>query len=174
MGSDTIDLCVRPATQADLPAIGQLAALLVRLHHDLDAARFFAATAETAERYGSFIDTQLKEPDIIVLVAELRGEVVGYAYAGVEGYDYMALRGPAGVVHDIVVDPAHRGHGVGGMLLDATLKALEARGVPRVVLWTAEGNASAQRLFARAGFRRTMIELTREVETTGPSLRPPR
>ena len=89
--------------------------------------------------------------------------MVGYTYAGVEGNDYMALRGPAGVLYDIVVDPAHRGQGVGRMLLDATLEALKARGAPRVVLSTAERNASAQRLFDRAGFRRTMIEMTREL-----------
>jgi len=97
-----------------------------------------------------------------VLIAEVDGEVLGYTYAGVEGYDFMSLRGPAGVLHDIVVDPAHRGHGVGRKLVDATLAELKARGVPQVVLSTAEGNESAQRLFARAGFRRTMIEMTRE------------
>ena len=104
----------------------------------------------------------------IVLVAERQGEVVGYAYAGVEGPDYMALRGPAGVLHDIVVDPAHRGSGVGRMLLDATLAELGARGAPRVVLSTAERNESAQRLFARAGFRRTMVEMTREMDGDPP------
>jgi hypothetical protein len=44
----------------------------------------------------------------------------------------------------------------------ATIAALEARGAPRVVLSTAERNEGAQRLFARAGFRQTMIEMTRE------------
>jgi ribosomal protein S18 acetylase RimI-like enzyme len=89
--------------------------------------------------------------------------VVGYTYSGVEGNDYMSLRGPAGVLHDIVVDPAHRRNGVGWMLLDATLEALKARGAPRVVLSTAERNHAAQRLFDGAGFRRTMIEMTREL-----------
>jgi ribosomal protein S18 acetylase RimI-like enzyme len=68
------------------------------------------------------------------------------------------------VLHDIVVDPAHRGQGVGRMLLDATIAALRARGAPRCVLSAAERNESAQRLFARAGFRRTMIEMTRELD----------
>jgi len=97
-------------------------------------------------------------------VAERDGEVLGYTYAGVEGNDYMALRGPAGVLYDIVVDPAHRKQGVGRMLLDATLEALKAKGAPRAVLSTAEQNTAAQRLFDRAGFRRTMIEMTRELE----------
>ncbi len=103
------------------------------------------------------------EPNTIVLVADRDGEVLGYSYADVEGNDYMSLRGPAGVMQDIVVDPDHRRNGVGRMLLDATLEALNARGVPRVVLSTAERNGSAQRLFDRAGFRRTMIEMTREL-----------
>jgi ribosomal protein S18 acetylase RimI-like enzyme len=121
------------------------------------------ATSRTAQSYGSFLGTQLDEPDIIILVAERDGEVIGYTYAGVEGNDYMALRGPAGVLYDIVVDQANRGQGVGRMLLDATLEALKGRGSTQVVLSTAEQNATAQRLFDRAGFRRTMIEMTREL-----------
>ena len=138
--------------------------MLVRTHHDFDPQRFLEATPRTAEGYGSFLGSQLDEPAIIILVAERDGEVVGYTYAGVEGNDYMSLRGPAGVLHDIVVDPAQRGHGVGRMLLDATIEALRKRGAPRVVLETAEKNEEAQRLFDRAGFRRTMIEMTRELD----------
>jgi ribosomal protein S18 acetylase RimI-like enzyme len=156
------DVSIRPAAPADLKAIGRLGALLVRVHHDFDPDRFIAATPQTEHAYGSFLGTQLEKPNIVVLAAERDGEVVGYTYAGVEGTDYMSLRGPAGVLYDIVVDAAHREQGVGRMLLDATLEALQAKGAPRVVLSTAEGNESAQRLFARAGFRRTMIEMTRE------------
>ncbi len=154
---------IRPAAPVDLKAIGRLGALLVRTHHEIDPDRFIAATPGTEHGYGSFLGTQLAKPGIVVLVAEREGEVVGYTYAGVEGIDYMSLRGPAGVLYDIVVDPAHRGQGVGWLLLDATLEALQAKGAPRVVLSTAEGNKPAQRLFARAGFRRTMIEMTREL-----------
>ena len=156
-------LHVRTATPTDLAAIGKLAALLVRTHHDFDPQRFIAATSGTENAYGAFLGTQVAEPNIIILVAERDGKVLGYTYAGVEGNDYMSLRGPAGVLYDIVVDTAHRRQGVGRALLDATLEALKARGAPRVVLSTAERNASAQRLFDRAGFRRTMIEMTREL-----------
>lgn len=155
---------IRAAAPADLPAIGRLGALLVRTHHDFDRDRFIPATPQTEHGYASFLGSQLKVPNVLILVAEQEREVIGYAYAGVEGYNYMSLRGPAGVLHDLVVDAMHRGRGVGGMLLDAALAALKARGVPQVVLSTAEGNESAQRLFARAGFRRTMLEMTRELD----------
>ena len=155
---------IRKATSADIAVIGRLGALLVRAHHDFDPQRFMAATSRTESAYGSFLGTQLAESNIVILVAERDGEVIGYTYAGVEGPDYMSLRGPAGALYDIVVDPAHRGQGVGRMLLDATLDALKARGAPQVVLSTAERNTIAQRLFEHAGFRRTMIEMTRELD----------
>jgi ribosomal protein S18 acetylase RimI-like enzyme len=164
LSPDVSGVSVRPATPADLPALGRLGALLVRTHHDFDPRRFIPATPQTERGYGSFLGTQLDKANVVVLVAERNGESIGYTYAGVEGTDYMSLRGPAGVLYDIVVDPAHRGRGVGRLLLEATLRALEAKGAPRVVLSTAEQNESAQRLFARAGFRRTMIEMTRELD----------
>ena len=156
-------ITIRSATPTDVATLGRLGALLVKTHHDFDPQRFIAATPQTERGYGSFLATQINERNIVLLVAERDGEVLGYTYAGLEGQDYMSLRGPAGALYDIVVDPAHRGQGVGRMLLDATLRELEAKGAPRVVLSTAEQNEPAQRLFAHAGFRRTMIEMTREL-----------
>ena len=162
---------VRPATSADLPALGRLGAQLVRLHHGFDPERFVAPTTRTAEGYGDWLGSQLADPEAVVLVAVHAGEVVGYAYAGVEGHDWMALRGPAGVIHDLVVDAAHRGAGVGSLLLTATIRALVGLGAPRVVLATAARNAGAQRLFARAGFRPTMVEMTRESDEASDARR---
>ena len=160
MPSETL---IRPARPDDVPALGRLGALMVTTHHAFDPKRFIAAAPHTEEGYGSFLGQQLDEPNIIVLVAVNENRVIGYTYAGLEGRDYMALRGPAGVLYDIVVDPQHRRSGVGRALLDATVASLKARGAPMVVLSTADRNESAQRLFASAGFRRTMIEMTREL-----------
>ena len=155
---------VRPATSADMKAVGRLGALLVSLHHNFDPERFMAVTPRTEEAYAAYLDSQLANPDVIVFVAETNGGgVMGYSYAALEGIDYMALRGPAGVLYDLVVDPAHRGGGVGRLLLETTAGELAKRGAPRLVLSTAERNEAAQRLFATAGFRRTMIEMTREL-----------
>jgi ribosomal protein S18 acetylase RimI-like enzyme len=157
-------IAVRPATSADLPVLGRLGALLVSLHHEFDPNRFIRATPNTESAYGAFLAGELKRHRVIVLVAEGAGAALGYAYAATEGTDYMALRGPAGVVYDLVVDPTRRREGIGRMLLDATIAALVDQGATRIVLSTAERNEGAQRLFASSGFRRTMIEMTREVD----------
>jgi ribosomal protein S18 acetylase RimI-like enzyme len=160
---DAPDLVVRPANVGDVEAVGRLGAVLVRTHHDFDRKRFMAASPQTEQGYASFLGSQLSQKDVVLLVAEQDDEVIGYSYAGIEGRDYMSLRGPAGVLHDLVVDARHRGRGVGKALLDATLRAIEGRGVRQMVLHTAALNDAAKRLFARAGFRETMVEMTRDV-----------
>jgi ribosomal protein S18 acetylase RimI-like enzyme len=154
---------VRRATRDDLPHIGRLGALLVAAHHKFDSRRFLAPTGRTKDAYAAYLGSQLEEPDAAVLVADDDGEVIGYAYVALESYDYMALRGPAGVLHDIIVDPECRRGGVGRLLFDAALEFVRSRGLPQIVLGTAKRNEKAQRFFASLGFRRTMIEMTREL-----------
>ena len=154
---------VRPAEPGDLEALGRLGALLVAEHYEFDRLRFLAPLPDMPRRYGEFLESQSKGPDRFVLVADLDGAVVGYVFGGIEGADYMVLRGPAGVIYDLVVDPDHRQQGIGKMLMDAALRVLAERGAPRAVLSTAEKNVNAHHLFEREGFRRTMIEMTREL-----------
>jgi ribosomal protein S18 acetylase RimI-like enzyme len=154
---------IRRAQPGDAGSLGRLGALLVQEHYEFDQARFLAPTTDTPQMYGSFLASQLEEPEAVILVAEHEGRVIGYAYGAIEGHDYMALRGPAAVLHDLIVDPEHRRRGVGEALLNAVLSALANDQAPRVVLSTAHRNATAQRFFERMGFRRTMVEMTREL-----------
>jgi len=159
------DIVVRAAERRDLPALGRLGALLVRAHSGFDRERFMVPPGSLEEGYAWFLGTQLDEEDVVVYVAERSGgggEILGYVYAGLEPLSWKELREAAGFIHDVVVDEGARGQGIGARLVDEAAVWLEARGFFRVIPWTAEKNAAAQRLFARLGFRRTMIEMTRE------------
>lgn len=154
---------IRPAAAADMEVVGRLGAMLVKAHHDFDPRRFLPPTESTPKGYASFLGGQLNNEKVIVLIADIDGAVAGYSYAGLEGTDWMSLRGPAGVIYDILVDPDYRRQGVGMRLLEAMVEVLRSRGARQVVLSTADRNEEAQRLFERAGFRRTMIEMTKEI-----------
>jgi GNAT superfamily N-acetyltransferase len=156
---------IRRAEENDLSALGGLGALLMRTHFAFDAQRFMAPGAAPECGYSAFLRMQLREDDAIVLVAkrDATDEIVGYVYAGLEPRSWKELREPAGFIHDVVVVERERNRGIAAALLAAAIDWLRSRGAPRVLLWTAEPNAAAQRLFARLGFRRTMIEMTLEL-----------
>ena len=58
---------------------------------------------------------------------------------------------------------AARRHGAARALMAAAIEWFRARGMARVMLWTAAGNEAAQRLFRGAGFRDTMTEMTMDL-----------
>lgn len=165
-------IAIRPATEADAEVMGRYGALLVALHHQFDPQRFIEATEQTPLRYASYLAGQVSRDDVILLVAEVGGVVRGYLYGAVEGPDYMALRGPAGALYDLFVDPASRSNGIGGRLFDAGVAALNQHGCDRIVLSTAYGNEAAQRLFASRGFRPTMLEMTSNAAVEGERTSP--
>ncbi len=158
----TPQLVIRRAETRDLPVLGRLGELMVTVHHRYDSARFMVPGDDVAEGYAWFLGTELGQEEVLVLVAELAGTVVGYVYAGLEPQSWKELREPAGFIHDLVVDESARRRGIASQLLESAAAWLEAHGAPRVMLWTAEKNDEAQRLFEQLGFRRTMIEMTRE------------
>ncbi len=162
-------LTVRPATRADLPAVARLAASLVRLHHGFDPDRFLCM--EPLEPgYERFLGGELADPHAVILVAVARasapadvGErVVGYTYGRLEPRNWNELLDACGKIHDVYVDELTRGQGAAKALVEAMVARLSSLGAPRVVLLSATPNVAAQRLFAKLGFRSTMVEMTRE------------
>jgi ribosomal protein S18 acetylase RimI-like enzyme len=154
---------IRRATNADIAALGKLGAALLRTHYEFDQQRFMAPRGDPEAGYAWFLGTQLQEEDVAVFVAEQSGMVIGYVYAGLEPQSWKELREAAGFIHDVAVAPEAQRTGIARALVESACEWLRSIGAPRAVLWTAEKNEPAQRLFTRLGFRRTMIEMTREL-----------
>ena len=156
---------IRPASRSDEVALGRLGAALMRQHHASDPRRFIL-TDRPEEGYGRFLVSQLADPDHLVLVGERSNEVVGYVFAGMEPTSWRDLRGPCGFIHDVYVHESARRQGTGQGLLRAAIAWIHSRGMSQVVLNSKPGNDAAQRLFAKLGFRNTMIEMTLDGEAS--------
>jgi ribosomal protein S18 acetylase RimI-like enzyme len=165
-GENSTVVRVRAATKGDLGTLGALAADLVRFHHGLDPQRFFLA-AKVEEGYRGWFGRELGNEDAILLVAELGSEIVGYVYGRVEERDWNMLLDRHAALHDVLVTEPARGKHAGEALVTAFLVEAERRGAPRAVLHTATSNERAQKLFAKMGFRSTMIEMTCELAKPG-------
>lgn len=91
----------------------------------------------------------LEAPDVYLVVSEVAGRVTGYVVAR-----YVADEGE---IANIAVAPEARGHGLGGVLLDAALREASVRGVVMVYLEVRRSNDVARRLYASRGFREVGI-----------------
>lgn len=137
-----------------------MAGALVRMHHQTDPHRFLLP--ENVESgYAWWFEKQIANKEAVILVAEDGSGIVGYCYGALEGRDWNLLLDSHGAIHDIYVAETIRGGGVGWALLSRMIESLTGLGASRIVLSTMIGNESAQRLFKRAGFRPTMLEMTR-------------
>jgi ribosomal protein S18 acetylase RimI-like enzyme len=157
---------IRKAERRDLDALGRLGAMLMRAHYAFDPQRFLAAGEGVESGYASFLGSVLESADDCVFVAEQEGVVAGYVYIALEPHSWKELRGPAGFIHDLAVDDDARQSGIGTKLMQVAIDWLRERGAPRVILWTAASNETAQSLFRRLGFRNTMMEMTLELPRT--------
>jgi ribosomal protein S18 acetylase RimI-like enzyme len=156
------DLIIRAAVAGDLDEVGRMAGAMVRFHHGLDPLRYFLVD-EVERGYARFFSTRLSDDRTLLRVAQRGAKLEGYAYAALEPRDWNALLDACGALHDIFVVEDARRKGVANALLDDVLASLARLGAPRVVLMTAVQNEAAQKLFARHGFRTSMLEMLREL-----------
>ena len=156
-------ISIRPAERRDLPALGRLGGALGRRHVAFDPRRYcLAEPAETA--YENFFTAELGLPGTVVLVAEREQAAVGYAFGRIEPACFVSLAPVAGWIHDLYVDEAARGCGLGGQLLNATIAALRALGSSTVMLAVAAQNPAAAALFGKHGFRPGLQEMVRNFD----------
>jgi ribosomal protein S18 acetylase RimI-like enzyme len=111
---------VRPLQTKDVEAV----LAIERDNTGNEARRLFLK--ETAEFH-----LKAKSSDLIALVAEDQGKVVGFILGRISGPEFGS-REHLGWVSVVGVDKAQRGRGVGKRLGDAMLAELRARGVRRV------------------------------------------
>lgn len=136
---------IRPATEADLPAITAIYGEAVRN----GSATFEIDPPDVGEMTGRW--KRLADTGHPWLVAEDAGAVVGFAYAG----PYNARPAYRHTVEDsIYLHAAARGGGMGTTLLTALIAEAQARGFRQMIALIGDSaNAPSIRLHARCGFQ---------------------
>jgi len=77
-------------------------------------------------------------------VAEIEHEIVGVILSGHDGR--------RGFIYHLAVDPVHRRQGIGSVLVEAALQALEAEGIHKVALVVYTGNQFGNTFWEKVGF----------------------
>jgi len=153
-----MSLSVRRAEPADAKRVAEFAMKLVEQHVAYDALRF--ARIATLEGMTSFYGGQAKVANAAVIVAEIDGGVVGFAYVTYEEKNYAELATTSARLHDIYVDAAARHTGAGKALVAASVAFARQHGASKLMLNVAVKNGEANEFFGKRGFRPTMTEMT--------------
>lgn len=131
---------IRPATQADIPAIAEITHQAFQLY----AAQVGIPSAISAlKETEADVARALEEKH--VLVAETNGEIVG-------SVRYESLGGGLGYLSRFGVAPALQQSGVGGLLIEAVAEGCRALGLSAVALHTGAKVAHLVQFYYRSGY----------------------
>jgi phosphinothricin acetyltransferase len=139
------EIVVRPSTDADAPAM--LAIYKAYVMHGVNAGEIEPLQAEDIKRRRK----NMQKHRLPHIVAELGGEVIGYAYA-VPFRKRPAYRHC--VKHSIYVHGNHLRSGVGRRLLPALIEACAHAGYRQMIAYVDSENQPSLNLHEACGFRR--------------------
>ncbi|HEX8865291.1 MAG TPA: GNAT family N-acetyltransferase [Lentzea sp.] len=141
------DLIIRPATEADLPAVGAVTVEAYRVNGYVGDHDDYATTlADAASRF--------RDAELLVAVDD-SGTVLGSVTVVHPGTPYAEISRPGELEFRMLsVAASARGRGVGEALVRVVIDRARAAGVGRIVLSSSEKMAAAHRLYERLGFTR--------------------
>jgi ribosomal protein S18 acetylase RimI-like enzyme len=110
------------------------------------------------------------EEESFVLLAEIDGRAIGYAFVTIHGEDDSHETGERfAELQSLAVLPSHRGVGIGTRLLHQVYREVRAIGVEEMVIGVLATNEPALRLYEREGFRPWVVLTMGKVPDVGPS-----
>ncbi|MDR2031571.1 MAG: GNAT family N-acetyltransferase [Azoarcus sp.] len=138
---------IEPASAADIPALIELLDILFSIEQD------FRPDAEKQRRG---LELLLQNPETAcVMAARAESGIIGMASAQL--VVSTACGAPSAWIEDVVLRPAHRGHGHGRALLDALARWAAARGAARIQLLADADNAPALDFYRHQAWQPTRL-----------------
>ncbi|MFN9969210.1 MAG: GNAT family N-acetyltransferase, partial [Phycisphaerae bacterium] len=126
---------VRTATIDDVPFVLPMVRAICDLHQRHDPERF-RVVDDVIERYARWLPERATDSRSVFLVAVENGKPVGYAVSTIEPEVPIFWVPECGWIHDIWVQPEHRGRGLARELVRETVKRFCALGVTQLRLHT--------------------------------------
>jgi GNAT superfamily N-acetyltransferase len=150
----------RPATDADIPVLAELAEVAVAELQPMRGGDVFIAT-RSGRPVAEDLAVATKDPDQLVLAGTLDDAIVGYARARV---DMLPDGRRLGVVDDLFVLDGARGVGLGETLMDTILAWCRERGCRGVDAVALPGHRATKNFFEESGFTARLIVMHRRLD----------
>lgn len=148
-----MELILRVATEADIPALSRLAtdSFIAKFGHLYSEENLNAFLAESLSEPA--IAAELANPSRLYRLAEADGRLVGYCKIGLTcGFPEHARGSNVMELKQLYTDPSATGMGIGGALMDWAMGEFAARAADEVQISVYAYNDGAHRFYRRYGF----------------------
>lgn len=151
---------IRRAVEGDFEAIVGLMLRLKRLNEEFDPLYTVKENAEEEAR--ETVSNSFKDENVLMLVAEVEGKVVGFIRV-VVGKRLFYTPEREGVISDLYVLPAYRKKRVGKKLLDEASSILRDKGVNILAAEFPPHNTIAVNFYEGQGFKPLLNKFFKEL-----------
>ncbi|BCM93732.1 hypothetical protein IAD21_05623 [Abditibacteriota bacterium] len=142
---------MRPATDADVEAIGELWWEMMEFHRSLLPVPL-TTTEEASAQQQKYLLERLRDEDALVLVVEVDGRVAGYLRASVGQYPSLYEPHPYGSIAELCVSVEYRRLGLGEALFRAAGAWFKSRAVGHIEVTTMTANPVSNAFWEKMGF----------------------
>lgn len=144
------NIIVREAVDKDKTKYGELNLMFMNEVMEENPYWRKIGLPKLSEMEETFLEAINGEGNIIIFVAELEGEIVGY----INAYKFYSIwsRGNAMDIDDLYVSPLHREKKAATALMNYALKYVEDNGFKRIQLIAEPDNYKAHGFYEKLGF----------------------
>ena len=148
MASPAVEEACRPATDADLPRLVELAAMAIAEQRQARGGEVWARQRGRVAPLGPQLAAEIRSPDHLVVVGTL--DEVPFAY-GAGRIEVLRDQGLLGVVDDLYTEPGARGLGLGEAMMNALVQWCDERGCFGVDSMALPGDRHTKNFFESFG-----------------------
>lgn len=151
-----MNVVVRPAMAADIPAILPMVQKICDMHRAMDPQRY-PFVSDVTERYRGWLRTRSEDADSVLLVAVVEESIAGFIVGEILEEIPVFTLTRYGFLHDLWVEPQFRRRGIARKLLIEAMARLKARGVSQIRGDTAAMNNESRAMLEGLGFRSSTV-----------------
>ena len=156
------DLEIRKADSSDLDKIVEMQ-LSLQEHLENSNPLIWRYTKEKKELLKRDLENQFMDENHLILVAEVKGEIVGFVHAEVQ---HRTTHIPAiiGSIANIFVHKNFRRKGIGSRLIQEVYRFFRTKNVKDVYLRYVLGNKEGEKFWEKLGFKPILVTAHSQVD----------
>jgi ribosomal protein S18 acetylase RimI-like enzyme len=133
----------------------------------IDAERLFDPTIKPAPVNYYDLKSMMDNPDLLLLVAETDGVLIGSGYCRIDPDKPFLKHGIKAYFGFMYVVPEFRGQGINGRIMTRLKDWARSRGITECRLDVYHGNTGAMKAYEKMGFRPYSLEMRMDLRNEG-------